>query len=294
MHIVSDTPTILPVITQDAHNNLPQILFITSYPPRECGIATYSHDLIKAINNKFSNTFDIKVCALEAGISNNVYTDEVEYTLNTNDVANYAELSNAINNNNKIKIVLIQHEFGFFHNIGGEHFLQFLYTLIKPVAIAFHTVLPRPDAKLKTKVQHIAAACESIMVMTKTSARILINDYNVPEEKITVIAHGTHLVLHLDKAALKEKYNLKGKKVLTTFGLLRSGKSIETTLDALPEIIKAYPNVLFLAIGKTHPDVVKTDGEQYRDALALKVKELNLQQHVRFINRYLPLQELNP
>ncbi|MCY7362868.1 MAG: glycosyltransferase, partial [Ignavibacteria bacterium] len=128
--------------------------------------------------------------------------------------------------------------------------------------------------------------------MTNNSASILINDYSVSEKKISVIAHGTHLVPHLNKEFLKEKYRLKGKKVLTTFGLLSSGKSIETTLDALPEIIKTKPEVIFLIIGKTHPGVLNSEGEKYRNILELKVEELNLQNHVRFINRYLPLQDL--
>ena len=272
------------------HNKF-EILFITSYPPIECGIATYSNDLIKALNNKFSNSFTIKVCALESGIGNHSYPDEVEYILDTNDASKYGELSHVINSNNRIKIIMVQHEFGFFQN-NKENLLQFLHSLIKPIVLCFHTVLPHPDELLKANVQHIVAACESIVVMTNNSAQLLMNDYNVPDEKISVIAHGTHLVLHLNKDFLKEKYNLKGKKVLTTFGLLSSGKSIETTLDALPEIIKTYPDVLFLAIGKTHPGVIQSEGEKYRSMLEAKVEELKLQNHVRFINRYLPLQDL--
>ena len=128
--------------------------------------------------------------------------------------------------------------------------------------------------------------------MTKTSAAILINDYGVSTKKINVIAHGTHLVPHLSEKFLKEKYNLTGRKVLTTFGLLSSGKSIETTLNALPAIIKQCPEVIFLIIGKTHPEVVKNDGEVYRESLINKVDKLGIKDHVKFINKYLDLPTL--
>lgn len=269
-----------------------EILFITSYPPRECGIATYSQDLISAITNKFGDSLPISVCALEAGISDNVYPAEVKYILDTNDTDAYEKLAEKINKNEKIKAILIQHEFGFFNNTSEENFLKFLYTLNKPIAIGFHTVLPHPDELLLKKVEHISAACDSIIVMTNNSAGILTNDYNIAKEKISVIAHGTHLVLHLNKSFLKDKYALTGRKVLSTFGLLSSGKSIETTLDALPSIIKTNPEVIFLVLGKTHPGVLKSEGESYRNMLEKKVDDLKLHQNVLFINRYLPLQDL--
>ena len=273
-------------------DGLPEILFITSYPPRECGIATYSLDLIKALNNKFTNSFSLKVCALESGNPNRIYPDEVKYTLDTNDLPRYVELAQAINVDEHIEIVLVQHEFGFFPYEGEDAFLPFLYRLAKPAIIVFHTVLPHPNESLREKVREIAAACASIIVMTKNSAQVLREDYDVPPEKIAVIAHGTHLVPHLDKASLKDKYGLTGRKVLSTFGLLSSGKGIETTLDALPAIIKINPDVIFLAIGKTHPGVLSSEGEKYRDGMEEKVAALNLQHHVKFVNRYLPLQDL--
>ena len=146
---------------------IPEILFITSYPPRECGIATYSQDLIKALHNKFSDSFSIKVCALESGDSSYTYADEVKYTLNTNDPAKYLEIARAINNDERIGAVVVQHEFGFFEDAGEDAFLPFLYRLIKPVVVVFHTVLPHPDESLKIKVRDIAAVSESVIAMTK-------------------------------------------------------------------------------------------------------------------------------
>jgi len=272
-------------------NDLPEILFISSYPPRECGIATYSQDLIMALNNKFSNSLSIKVCALESGDVNYPYPEEVKYVLKTSLAADYQKLALTINNDHDVKIVLIQHEFGFYRVM--EHaFQQFLCSLSKPVIIVFHTVLPHPDEELISKIQRIAAVCKAIIVMTHNSAGILTNDYGLSRQKISVIAHGTHLVPHLSKKSLKLKYGLKGRKVLSTFGLLSSGKSIETTLEALPSIIKTSPDVVFLVIGKTHPEVIKSEGEVYREMLEKRVKDYDIQDHVIFINKFLSLPDL--
>lgn len=275
---------------------LPEILFITSYPGRECGIATYSQDLLKSLNGKFSTSFSLKVCALEAGSNENNeviynYPEEVKYVLDTTASKKYVEMAHKINMDSSIRFVVVQHEFGFFAN-NVEDFNLFLERLTKPVITVFHTVLQRPDEALKSKVRRIVNASSSIIVMTNFSSAVLMKDYNVHLEKIAVIPHGTHLVTHSDKNFLKEKYNLTGKKVLSTFGLLSSGKSIETTLDALPSIVHLYPEVLFLIIGKTHPSVVKHEGEKYRIMLEEKIADLQLGSNVRFIKQFLPLPEL--
>lgn len=270
-------------------NKLAEILFVTSFPPRECGIATYSQDLIQALNNKFKKSFSIKVCALENG--NHKYTDEVKYILETHNPESYIQLATNINEDKTIQMVLFQHEFGLFKS-NETDFITLLEAIKKPTAIVFHTVLPKPDGLLKQRVQKITDKAEAIIVMTHSSSKILMDDYKIPQEKITVIPHGTHLVEHTDKEVLKEKYQFTGRKVLSTFGLLSSGKSIETTINALPNIIKAHPDVLFLIIGKTHPSVIKEEGEQYRNNLIARINELQLQNHVQFVNSYLPLEDL--
>lgn len=269
----------------------PQILIVSSYPPRECGIATYSNDLIKALNAKFSTSFDIKVCALETGDASFEYGDEVQYRLDTSQSTSYFPIALSINQDKNIEIVFIQHEFGLYYK-QEEAFVQFIHQLTKPVICAFHTVLPHPDEAFKLKVQQISAACRSIIVMTHNSQQILINDYDIAQEKISVIAHGTHLTGHVDEDYLKEKYELSHRRILSTFGLLSSGKSIETTLDAMPSIIKSNPDVLFLIIGATHPEVVKYEGEVYRHMLEARVIQNGLSEHVKFINRYLEISEL--
>lgn len=272
-------------------NFLPEILFISSYPPRECGIATYTQDLIRALKNKFKDSFSLRVCALENGENNYRYPEEVKYVLNTRVVSEFVILSDIINNDENLKIVMIQHEFGLFHSQESA-FIEFVHRLKKPLVVAFHSVLPSPDLTLKEKVISIADASASIIVMTHKSSEVLISDYGIKPEKIDVIAHGTHLVPHLDRSWLKERYGLKDRQVLSTFGLLSSGKGIETTIAALPEIIEFFPQIIFLIIGKTHPGVIQWEGEIYREKLTSMVKELKIEDHVKFINSYLELPEL--
>ena len=270
---------------------LPEILFITSYPPRECGIATYSQDLKKAIQDKFGSSFSMKVCALEGIKSNFVYPQEVKYILNTQQESEYKSLQHKINFDKNVKMIFLQHEFGLFGGDYGDYLLKFISHIKIPLTTTFHTVLPNPNKKLKKVVCEIAHHSNFIIVMTHASASILIKDYGISSKKIIIIAHGTHLVASLDNNK-KSKVHLSDRIVLSTFGLLNEGKSIETALEALPEIIKNFPNVIYLIIGKTHPEVFKIDGEKYRDSLYKKIYELKLQDNVRFINRYLDLNEL--
>jgi len=270
---------------------LPQILFVTSFPPRECGIATYSQDLIKALNDKFENSFKIKICALENDTEMHKYPKDVKYILNTQHSQAFNSLSNIINLDSRAKIIVLQHEFGFYADC-KEQFVDFLKNIKKTKVTVFHTVLPNADEAFKAHVKDIAHYSDSLIVMTQKSADILVDEYDIPAGKISVIAHGTHLVPHAEKEVLKEKYGLGNRKILSTFGLLSSGKSIETTLDALPDIVKTKPDILFLIIGKTHPGIVKQEGEKYREFLEDKVKMLHLEANVKFINKYVALEEL--
>ncbi|HOY12372.1 MAG TPA: glycosyltransferase [Saprospiraceae bacterium] len=268
-----------------------EILFITSYPPRECGIATYSEDLINALNNQYTNTFEYSICALESDSEQHIYKSPPKFKLNTNQKNAFAKTAFLINRDIAIKLVIIQHEFGFF-NEHDEDFKQFYEAISKPIIFVFHTVLPKPNYITLRKVNQMITAAESVVVMTKNAANLLIQDYEIPQNKITIIPHGTHLVPALKKEDLKDTYHFTGRQILSTFGLLNAGKGIEITLEALPAIIQVHPNVLFLILGKTHPTVVKNEGEIYRKMLEDKVATLNLGDYVLFLNEYLPLPKL--
>ncbi len=228
---------------------------------------------------------------MESDNEQHSYGEEILYKLNTDHPASYRELAKNINQNPELGMVMIQHEFGFFAK-NESAFRNFLSEVTKPIIIVFHTILPRPNYSLRENVQYISNISSSIIVMTKSSAEILHDDYEVSKGKITVIPHGTHLVRHSDKTVLKDKYKLTGKRVLSTFGLLSRGKSIETTIEALPSIVSKNPDVLFLIIGKTHPSVFLNEGEEYRQMLEKRVAELNLTSYVKFINYFLTLPEL--
>lgn len=268
-----------------------EIIFLTSYPPRECGIATYSKDLEKALSEKFGQSFTLKVLPLESPSKRHQYPKGIEHVLNTNNALDFQKTSHRINSDPNVGLVLIQHEFGLFKDSENE-FLEFLEFLDKPIAITFHTILPEPTPELKRNVQRISSLSDAIIVMTQSSAEILTKTYGVPSDKISVIPHGTHLVRYENKDFLKEKYGLSGKRVLSTFGLLGPGKSIETTLKALPAIIAEFSETVFLIIGRTHPTIVKEEGEIYRDSLKTKIHELGIADQVRFINEFVPLDAL--
>lgn len=272
-------------------SKIPEALFITSFPPRECGIATYSQDLINALNNQFGNSLNCSICALESANEQHVYKQQPKYILNTDQRNAFAKMAFNINRDVNIKLVVIQHEFGFFAKKEDDFKLLFK-TISKPIVFVFHTVLPNPNETLKIKVSEMAANASSLIVMTNNAANILKTQYAIPENKISVIPHGTHLVQTLEVKKLKKHYQLSNRKVLSTFGLLGLSKSIETTLSALPSVIKNHPEVLFLVLGKTHPALVKQEGERYREMLEAKIKELKLENHVRFVNEYLPLPTL--
>ncbi|MBP6754534.1 MAG: glycosyltransferase [Bacteroidia bacterium] len=270
---------------------LSEIVIITSYPPRECGIATYSQDLFFALQNKFTNSFDVAICALESELDICKYTDEVKYVLKTDSSTSYRSFADVCNQNDTISMVIFQHEFGLFKT-NELDFIELLERINKPKMVVLHTVLPNPDVALLSMMQQINRYATALIVMTQTSLKILVQDYAIDAQKITVIPHGTHLVEFTSKALLKEKYQIANRKVISTFGLLSSGKCIETSINALQTIVKKHPEVLFLIIGKTHPSVVKNEGEVYREQLAAQINALQLNQYVQFVNQYLPLPEL--
>lgn len=269
-----------------------KMLIVSSYPPRECGLATFSDDIVNAVETVFGNTLPVEICAIQNDKYQFQYSDKVTYTLSTAFLENYRQLAEKINKRNDIGMVCIQHEFGLFGGKYGDYILAFLLALNKPVVTIFHTVLPEPDEERKKIVEAIADLSDKIIVLTKKSQAILTTQYGCQKSKINVIPHGTHIVLWEQKEKLKNKYHYSDKIVLTTFGLISENKSIETVLYALPEIVNKHPEVIYLVLGKTHPEIIKREGERYRNMLTNIVKELHLENNVVFVNEYLELERL--
>lgn len=269
------------------------LLFVTSFPPRECGIATFTQDLVNAMRKTFDGRLNLEVCALqEAGNPSVQYDAPVKYQVNPFDIESCITFAHQVNDSKTIDLVCFEHEFGLYGGDYGHHLLAMLSLLDKPFIVRFHTVLPNPDQRCMKVVSLISALAAKVMVMTQTSLQLLRDVYQVPEEKLVHIPHGTHAHLVEDVPALKKQLGLHQKKVLTTFGLLSRNKGLETGITAMREIVKEHPDAVYLILGKTHPVVAARDGEQYRDELEAMVAAYGLQDNVRFINSYLSLPAL--
>ncbi|SEW05937.1 glycosyltransferase [Chitinophaga arvensicola] len=269
------------------------LLFVTSYPPRECGIATFAQDLVNAMNKNFAGNLNIEIAALEeSGKPANIKESPVTYSVNPFDIDNCIDFAQKINENDKIDLVCFEHEFGLYGGEYGHNLLAMLSLLDKPFVVRFHTVLPYPDIKCTKVVSLISALAAKVIVMTRSSAELLTNVYRVPAEKIVHIPHGTHAHIVEDVPALKKQYNVEGRMVLSTFGLLSENKGVETGIKAMKDIVKQYPDAIYLVLGKTHPVVYSREGEKYRESLEQLVRELGLENNVRFVNNYLSLRTL--
>ncbi|WP_026730022.1 glycosyltransferase [Flavobacterium denitrificans] len=270
-------------------SNKSKIVFLSTFPPTQCGIATYTQDTIKGITNVFGKSIKCEICELVDKPKEN---PTQAYTLNTKNRDEYRTVAEEINKDENVKLVHIQHEFGLFAGNYGDHLLDFLNAIKKPVTFTFHSVIPNPNNELKTFVKLLLTYSNSVFVMTNQSREILMNDYEIPEAVITTMHHGTHIVVYETPHQAKAKFNIQDRLVLSTFGLLGEGKNIETGLQALAKIIKKEPNVLYLIIGKTHPNLIIDGVDAYRDKLEAMVEDLNLKNNVRFINEYLDTEEL--
>lgn len=269
-----------------------KMLIVSSYPPRECGIATFSQDIIQSIKKVFGDSLPIEVCALSNEGQRQEYGPEVTYQLKSKVLENYRELGEQINQRRDIGLVCIQHEFGLYGGENGDYLLNFLLTLNKPIITVFHTVLPECSEKQQKLVRSIADLSMKIIVLTQKSLRTLVEYYGINEDKAQVISHGTHMILWQQKELLKEQYYFENRFVLSTFGLLSRNKNIDTVLHALPALVKEHPNLLYLVIGKTHPEVFKNEGESYRVELQNLTQTLGLEKNVLFINEFVALNEL--
>lgn len=268
------------------------ILFVTTFPPRKCGIASFTQDLIQAFTPGLDEHVVIKVCALDKIAQASQYENPVSMLMDGHDLNSCMETAARINQDSSIQLVCIEHEFGLYGGELGDYLLGFLSLIEKPFLIRFHTVLPGLDAKRRKIVQTIGLLAEKVLVMTNHSARLLKDDYLIAPDKILLIPHGTHANSMIDRDVLKRKYRLENKLVLTTFGLLSPNKGIEKGILAMKTISKAFPQAMYIVLGHTHPNLLEQEGEKYRDGLQALIDENGLQDNVRLLNEYVPTQKL--
>jgi glycosyltransferase involved in cell wall biosynthesis len=272
--------------------NESDIVFLATYPPRECGIATFTKDIVASINERLPKNTKTGVIAMNSnGVNIYNYPQEVIYQISDTDMNDYIEAAKQINDSPRIKLVNIQHEFGIFKGEYGDYLLAFLEIVNKPVIITFHSVLPNPNSQLKKVVKAISEKVEEIIVMTNKAIEILREVYNV-NTPIHLVPHGIPKVSFDSQESEKTRLGYEGKIILSSYGMINSGKGYEYVIDALPKIVEKYPNLLYLIVGETHPIVRKDQGEAYRNFLTEKLKKLNLEKNVKFYNKYLPVEEI--
>lgn len=269
-----------------------KVCFLSNFPPKECGIATFTKDLVTSLDKQFNPRMKSRVIALNETTDFYNYGSKVIMQLNKGDIEDYIRIAKRINNNKNIRLVCVQHEFGLFGGEYGNYLVPFLEAVEKPVVITFHSVLPQPDKVRKKIVKFICSKAAAVIVMANVAVDILSQEYEVNKKKIHVVPHGIPNAPLSNGIYFKRKLRLEKHVVLSTFGLLSRGKGVEYMIKALPSLVKKYPNILYLVIGETHPVIRKREGEKYRNELIQLAEKLGLKNHVKFYNRYLTLQEI--
>ena len=267
------------------------VALISTYPPRECGIATFTRDLNLALNLE-SPWIETFVVAITGDGARYTYGTEVRWELREDDPASYLEVAEALNDAG-VDVVNIQHEFGIFGGEWGEYVLNLMERVDAPIVTTLHTVLPDPLPIARRITREIVHLSDAIVVMLPSAVGILAESYGIASDhRIHVIPHGVPTAPFTPPQEAKQQLGLLGREVITTFGLLSSGKGIEDVIEALPRVRAKYPRVLYLVLGQTHPNVLRREGEAYRNFLVQRVKDLGLEENVRFHNRYLSEEEL--
>ena len=270
-----------------------KLAFIGTYPPRECGIGTFTHNLFNSmLVNQEGGESENKgfVIALNDNGLIYDYPEEVKLTIRQEHQRDYLKAAKYINLSGA-DICVLEHEFGIFGGQSGVYILPLLHRLKIPLVVTLHTILKDPSYNEKAVLQEICKMAHKIVVMSHKAIEFLVSIYKVPEEKIVFIEHGVPDI-HFNPEKSKNEFKLGNKKVILTFGFISRNKGIETVIKALPKVVEKHPEVIYIVLGKTHPNVLRHSGEEYRIFLMRLVKSLQLEKHVMFLNEFLNVQEL--
>lgn len=270
-----------------------KLAYIATYPPRECGIGTFTRNLYNSmvLNNKAANaSIEGFVIALNDHEQSYNYPEEVKLTIRQEHQRDYLSAVRFINLSGA-DLCILEHEFGIFGGQNGVYILPLLHRLEIPLIVTLHTIIKTPSYNEKAVLTEICKMANKIVVMSHKAIEFLTTIYNVNKEKIEYIEHGVPDI-QFNKSQSKKEFHLENKKVLLTFGFISRNKGIETVIKALPRVIEKHPDILYMILGKTHPKVLRYSGEEYRIYLQHLVKSLNLNRHVFFLNEFINQKEL--
>jgi glycosyltransferase involved in cell wall biosynthesis len=263
---------------------LKSIVLIGNHLPRQCGIATFTTHLLESIALNVPD----KACwaiAMNDRPEGYPYPSQVRFEINQSQLVEYS-LAADLCNLNQVDVICLQHEYGIFGGKRGSFIIDLLRDLKMPVVTTLHTILKDPNLQDRRIMMQLAEFSDRLVVMSERSVEFLRDIYQVPEEKIVLIHHGIPDVPFVESDVYKDKFGVAGNKVILTFGLLSPGKGIEVVIDALPEIVKAHPEVIYMVVGATHPHLKMEQGEDYRNSLYLRAKELGVSDHIVFHDRF--------
>jgi len=266
------------------------IAVIGNYLPRRCGIATFTTDLTEALATAFPAA-SFRVVAMNDRAEGYDYPARVARTILQEERAAYGATAAWINDQG-VDLVLVQHEYGIFGGSAGAYLLDLLRAVRAPIVTTCHTVLRQPDAEQRRVLTEIARLSSQIVVMSRLGVELLQSVYGIAAEKIMLIHHGIPDVPLGGTAEAKAALGLAGRDVLLTFGLLSAGKGIETVIRALPPVVAAHPQALYMVVGATHPHVKAHEGERYRESLVALAAELGVAANVSFIDRFVEMDDL--
>jgi len=262
----------------------PRVAFVSTYPPRRCGIATFTRDLAAAVGNR-------EIMAIHRAGDRVLYPLEVTGLISAHDRWDYIRAADRVSASG-VSVVSIQHEYGLFGGQDGAFILDFIDRVRVPVVATLHTVLREPSVSQRHVMSRLLDRAAAVVVMSKAAARLLQDKYGAEGSRTRVIPHGVPDLAFVDPELHKADFGLDGRSVILSFGLLGPGKGYEHVIEAMSRVRRDRPDAIYVVLGATHPNLVSTEGEAYRDRLRKAVNDLGLREHVLFVDRFVGQEEL--
>ena len=268
-----------------------KISFLGNFPPRQCGIATFTRDVRQAVSDQRPAWSTPVLSVTDPGFRYD-YPEEVRFELPERSLSSYQRAADFLNLSHT-DLLCIQHEFGIYGGPAGSHLLSLIRRLRLPVVCTLHTVLQEPNPEQRLVMDALVQRCDALVVMTERGRRILRDVYHCADDKIAVIPHGIPDLPFVDPNFYKDQFGVAGRPMMFTFGLLSPGKGIEHGIEALPAILEQHPDLMYVILGATHPNLVRAEGETYRLSLERLAQSLGVENNVIFVNRYVDDQQLS-